>query len=179
MWLLLQLAQRHPEVFLTAGVAYVALSLLLLVILSWKLFSLRRRLRFVFRGPRATDLEGLIQQFIEEAQQAREAASQALVSLHRIEKALPGYLKNIGLVHYDAYEDVGGQLSFSLALLNNEGTGIILTSLYGRNSCNTYAKGVEQGNPTIPLSEEEQQALQLALYQEKRSEQPLSPTEKG
>lgn len=174
MQLLLQLAQQYPEIFLTAGVVYVILSLLLLALLSWKLFSLRRRLRFIFRGPRATDLEVLIQQFVEEAQQAQETASQTLVSLRQIEKALPGYLRNIGLVHYDAFEDVGGQMSFSLALLNDEGTGVILTSLYGRNSCNTYAKGVEQGKPTIPLSEEEQQALQLALYRVKRSEQPLS-----
>jgi len=69
----------------------------------------------------------------------------------------------VGLVHYDAFEDVGGQQSFSLAMLDALQNGIILTSVYSRSDVRVYAKAVRQGQPSHPLSEEEQQALRNAL----------------
>jgi hypothetical protein len=69
----------------------------------------------------------------------------------------------VGLVRYDAFEDVGGQQSFSLAMLDALQNGIILTSVYSRSDVRVYAKAVRQGQPSHPLSEEEQQALRNAL----------------
>lgn len=71
-------------------------------------------------------------------------------------------LKKIGVVHFDAYDDVTGQFSFSAAILNELNTGIILTSLYGHNSCNTYIREVENGKAKTFLLEEEKQALEKA-----------------
>ena len=70
-------------------------------------------------------------------------------------------LKKVGIVNFDAFDDVTGKLSFSLALLNNNNDGIILTSLYGHNSCNTYLRDVVSGETPIKLLDEEKQALEM------------------
>lgn len=78
-------------------------------------------------------------------------------------------LKKVGIVNFDAFDDVTGKLSFSLALLNNNNDGIILTSLYGHNSCNTYLRDVVSGETPIKLLDEEKQALEKAKSRLKRA----------
>lgn len=68
-------------------------------------------------------------------------------------------LKKIGIVNFDAFDDVKGKLSFALAILNNNNDGIIFTSIYGHNSCNTYVREVIGGETPIKLLEEEKAAL--------------------
>lgn len=80
-------------------------------------------------------------------------------------------LKKIGVVNFDAFDDVKGKLSFSLAILNNNNDGIILTSLYGHNSCNTYIREVTGGQTPIKLLDEEEKALNQAKNNLKRIEE--------
>ena len=72
-------------------------------------------------------------------------------------------LKKIGLVSFDAFDDVKGNLSFALAILDNNNDGIILTSIYGRSSSNTYVREVKDGETKIKLLEEEKEALNKAV----------------
>lgn len=65
-------------------------------------------------------------------------------------------------VNFDAYDDVTGKLSFALTLLNGNNDGVILTSLYGHNSCNTYVREVRGGQTTIKLLDEERRSLEYA-----------------
>ncbi len=70
---------------------------------------------------------------------------------------------SIGLIKYNAFEDIGGMQSYSLCLLTREKNGVILTNLVGRNSTRGYALEVSDGDPSRKLSEEEQRALEKAL----------------
>ena len=72
-------------------------------------------------------------------------------------------LQIIGLVRYNAFKDTGSDLSFTLALLNEENTGIVLNGIYSREMSNIYAKPVEKGKSTYTLSEEENQAINKAI----------------
>ena len=78
-------------------------------------------------------------------------------------------LKKIGLVNFDAFDDVTGKLSFALAILNNNNDGIIITSLYGHNSCNTYVREVVNGETPVKLLEEEKTALNEAKNKLKKA----------
>ena len=78
-------------------------------------------------------------------------------------------LKKIGLVNFDAFDDVTGKLSFALAILNNNNDGIILTSLYGHNSCNTYVREVVNGETPVKLLKEEKTALNEAKNKLKKA----------
>ena len=80
-------------------------------------------------------------------------------------------LKKIGLVNFDAFDDVKGNLSFALAILNNNNDGLILTSLYGHNSCNTYVREVVGGETSIKLLNEEKAALNKAKNKLKKADE--------
>jgi len=75
---------------------------------------------------------------------------------------LAAALRHVSVVRYDAFGDQGGQLSFSVALLDDAGDGLVLTSLNGRTETRTYAKGVSAGGGDQGLSPEETQAVQRA-----------------
>lgn len=70
--------------------------------------------------------------------------------------------KKLGIIHFDAFDDVKGNMSFSMALLNNNDDGVIFTSLYGHNSCNTYIREIKNGKSSIKLLDEELKALDRA-----------------
>lgn len=72
-------------------------------------------------------------------------------------------VQKIGLVRYNAFKDTGSDLSFALALLNEENTGIVLNGIYSREMSNIYAKPVEKGISTYTLSDEEKEAIKKAI----------------
>lgn len=72
-------------------------------------------------------------------------------------------VRHIGLIRYDAFPEVGGRLSFSAALLNEKGDGLIITSISGRNDSRSYAKPVIERQSSYPLSKEEEQSIAEAL----------------
>ena len=71
-------------------------------------------------------------------------------------------LRHVAVVRYDAFGDMGGLLSFSVALLDDAGDGLVLTSINGRSETRTYAKGVQAGGGEQPLSPEELEAVEQA-----------------
>ena len=72
---------------------------------------------------------------------------------------LASTLRHVAVVRYDAFGDLGGRLSFSAALLDDAGDGLVLTSIHGRSESRTYAKGVQAGGSEHDLSPEERQAI--------------------
>ena len=75
-------------------------------------------------------------------------------------------LRHVSVVRYDAFGDMGGRYSFSAALLDDAGDGLVITSIHARSETRTYLKGLSAGDSDIMLSPEEQQAVRLARGQE-------------
>ena len=71
--------------------------------------------------------------------------------------------QKVGLVKYDAFNEMGGKLSFSLAMLNEHNDGYIINAMHSREGCYTYIKEIIDGNSIIALSEEEKEALEMAM----------------
>lgn len=71
-------------------------------------------------------------------------------------------LRHLAVIRYDAFQDTGGQLSWSMALLDDSGSGVVLTSIQGRNEARTYAKNVSDWSSETQLSPEEQEAISTA-----------------
>jgi hypothetical protein len=77
-------------------------------------------------------------------------------------------LRHVAVVRYDAFGDMGGRLSFTAALLDDSGDGLVITSINGRTESRAYAKGVKEGRSDTSLSPEETQAIALALGRKAR-----------
>jgi uncharacterized protein YlxW (UPF0749 family) len=91
------------------------------------------------------------------------AANRLAEEQSRVDDRMAVSLQRVGLVRYDAFEDMGGHLSFSAALLDANGDGLVITSINGRQDTRCYAKPVESWTSRHNLSEEEEQAIRLAL----------------
>ena len=76
---------------------------------------------------------------------------------------IDGSVRHVSLLRYDAFEDVGGRLSFSCAMLDEHGTGVVLTSINGRQETRVYAKSIAEGTSTYNLSLEEEEAIRQAM----------------
>ena len=80
----------------------------------------------------------------------------------RLRSEAEGALRRLALVRYDAFGDMGGRLSWSLALCDDQGDGVVLTSISGRSDARTYAKNVSGWACDQPLSPEEEEAVSQA-----------------
>ncbi|HSL11244.1 MAG TPA: DUF4446 family protein [Actinomycetota bacterium] len=93
-----------------------------------------------------------------------ETAVRSLNSTDKRQQVLiEGSVRRVALLRYDAFEDVGGRLSFSCALLDDHGTGVVLTSINGRQDTRVYAKPVRERTSTYNLSIEEEEAIRQAM----------------
>lgn len=81
----------------------------------------------------------------------------------RQQRLIDGSVRHVALIRYDAFEDVGGRLSFSCAMLDEHGTGVVLTSINGRQETRVYAKPIAEGRSSHNLSSEEEEAIRQAL----------------
>lgn len=93
----------------------------------------------------------------------REEIRTVQTRLDRVQTDVADALRHVAVVRYDAFGDMGGRLSFSVALLDDSGDGLVLTSINGRSETRTYSKGVKGGISEASLSPEEEQAIGYAL----------------
>lgn len=122
-----------------------------------------KMLRHFFSGPQGEDLEGLLARTIESARVASEQSQAAKFQINDLLSRFDGCVQHFALVRYDAFEEVTGQLSFSLAMLDGRDNGAIISTIYGRTNSRCYGKMITNGNPEQPLSGEEQRAFLQAL----------------
>jgi hypothetical protein len=108
-------------------------------------------------------LRGVLDGQAQTFQRLEAAIRQIASEQQRIGTVLRSAVQRVGLVRYDAFEDVGGRLSFSCAMLNDEGDGVVVTSINGRQDTRVYAKPVYRGESMHNLSEEEAAAIREAM----------------
>ena len=116
-------------------------------------------------GPIAMDdaLRGLLQGQAGQIKRLEQAVRVLNATDKRQQLQIDGSVGQVALLRYDAFEDVGGRLSFSCALLDDHGTGVVLTSINGRQETRVYAKPVTEGASSYNLSAEESEAIRQAL----------------
>jgi hypothetical protein len=108
-------------------------------------------------------LRGILQGQAEQVQRLERAIRALHAADKKQQTQIEGSVRNVALLRYDAFEDVGGRLSFSCALLDDQGNGVVLTSINGRQETRVYAKPVTQGTSSHNLSLEEEEAIRRAL----------------
>lgn len=148
------------------------LTALVLVSLAASLFALvilalgggRRRIREP-GGPLRLDdaLRVILDGQTERIARVEQAVRALAATDRRQEGLLRSSVRRVALVRYDAFEDVGGRLSFSCALLDDHGDGVVVTSINGRQDTRVYAKPVTAGRSPYNLSPEEREAIRRAL----------------
>ena len=149
--------------FVVGLAACVALQCAFLIGMSSRLARQTKMLRQFFSGPQDENLEMLLARTLEDARVARESAKLTTEQMTVLLKRFDGCIQHFALVRYDAFDDVSGGLSFSLALLDGRDNGAIISTICGRTNSRCFGKMISGGQPEQPLSDDEQKALIQAL----------------
>ena len=150
--------------YIIIGMAALILVLIILMIVNVvQMSKLKKRYAIFMNGKNAKSLEDTLIYRLEQVDELIENNAANERNIDTIFKRMKFDFQKYGLVIYDAFQEMGGKLSFSLALLNEKNDGFVINAVHSRDGCYTYVKEIIAGNSIISLAEEEQQALEQAL----------------
>ena len=122
-----------------------------------------KRYRIFMKGKDAVSLEKAFAQKFLEVDRLIEICKNQALEINRLKDILARTTNKIGIVKYDAFPDVGGKLSFALAMLDESNSGFVLNAIHSREGCYTYVKEIVKGESYIVLGQEEKEALRQAV----------------
>ena len=137
--------------------------ILILIIQITKTNKLKKRLDSFLIGKDGTSLEEDIINLFEDNKSLKNSAETNKKDIKSLYKKLESAYQKLGLVKYDAFSQMGGQLSFSLALLDENNNGFIINSVHSTEGCYSYTKEIRNGECKISLGQEEAEALAIAI----------------
>ena len=156
---LLGLDIRIIVVILFLAVIFMAL---LIVTMNRRITLMNQKYKAVMSGKKGADLEKIIRIRFKEMDKVKANAKKLNKEHKEIQKKLKSCYCKLGIIKYDAFEKMSGKLSFTIALLNEDNSGIVYNSMHTREGCFTYAKEIINGESYIPLSGEEKEAIEKA-----------------
>ena len=139
----------------------IVLLVLVVILIIW-IIRLEWRLKKLFRGKKAGDLEGIIRLIGDEIKNLDEARLRAEKITRQLDQRLKRSLKGAEVMRFNPFSNSGSNQSFSIALVDEEGNGLVLTSLYARDSVSVYAKPIKNYNSEYELSHEEKEVIRRA-----------------
>ena len=157
------LSEDLLTILVLVSLGAAALLLLLVVVLAVRLRGLRRRVAAVDDRDERPDVLASTKAQADELAALRHDLGVVHQNTEVLRDLVRDSVSRVAVVRYDAFEDMGGALSFSAAMLDERGDGLIVSAINGRTETRTYAKPVEGGSSEHHLSDEERTAIQQAL----------------
>jgi len=151
------------------GLAVVVLGVMLLVLFLWnirlgsRLKKLRRRYEAMMDGQGVDNLEQIIGDLERRMKQREADGAAATAEMARLSEAVRLMKGRIGVMRYHAFHGQGSDLSFSVAIVNEQMDGVVISGIHNREETYVYAKPVERGDSTYTLSPEERKAISQAV----------------
>lgn len=122
----------------------------------------KKYLSFMNRLGNGNNLDEMLKKYLEDVKEIKKDNSEIKAYYTKLDSDIASCIQKVGLVRYNAFRDVGSDLSFAIALLDREDNGVVLNGLYGSESSNIYAKPIKNGKSSYQLSDEEKYALDIA-----------------
>ena len=156
-----------------ATIVLVIAVLVYCVILHIRLGSLKKKYDFFMQGDNGASLERKLSVEVSEIRDAAKGLESLLTEQAAIRNTLSNTIQKIGFIKYNAFENIGNDLSFALTLLDGNNNGICISSIYGRNESRIFSKPIVKGKSLVSLSQEELESLNEALG-ERTNEEALT-----
>jgi len=145
------------------GTSAGGVGLLVALFAHLRLRKLRRNLAILQAGDDAESFLSAAAKQVELVARLRAELSSVERRMHELRLDVADALSHVAVVRYDAFRDMGGRMSFSAALLDDSGDGLVISAIHGRTETRSYAKGVKGGTSDQQLSPEERQAIAFAI----------------
>lgn len=145
----------------------IAINFILLIsflVATAKISKLNRKYKeFMQKIGNGKNIEEDLENYMYRVERVEKQNGEINSIIKGLDKDLKKCIQKIGIVRYNAFKDVGSDLSFTLAMLDENDNGVVLNGIYSREMSNIYAKPVEKGKSSYTLSEEEQEAIKKAV----------------
>ncbi len=152
--------------FILAFTVLIIILFILLIVFLVKQSKLKKRYEAFMCGSDAKSMEEEIAGLFQDIDYLKKQAEKDGKEIKHIYKRLETVFQKVGIVKYDAFKQMGGQLSFCIALLDENNNGFVMNSVHSTDGCYSYTKAIREGECEISLGEEEQKALSMAMNHE-------------
>lgn len=150
--------------YILIGMAVLILIFCILTVIQMVKFSkLKKKYSVFMQGKDAKSMEQDVIGLYEDNKFIKVSVEKNKKDINELYRKLESSFQKMGIVKYDAFKQMGGQLSFSLALLDENDNGFIINSVHSTDGCYSYSKEIKNGQCSILLGEEEKQALDMAM----------------
>ena len=139
--------------------------ILILVVILLAIIVIRNNkkyIKFMNKIGNGNNLDEMLKRYIKEVNSIKIDNDEIKAYYTKLDNDISNCIQKVGIVRYNAFRDVGGDLSFAMALLDRKDNGVVLNGIYGSESSNIYAKPIKNGISTYQLSDEEKYAIDLA-----------------
>ena len=154
------------EILIIALFVLVVVLFILVINANMKYNRLKFSYNSFMKGKDGRTLEDSIFERFEELDNLTEMTIKNRQAIRKINEEMMSNFQKVGIVKYDAFNEMGGKLSFAITLLDGNNSGYIINSMHSREGCYNYVKEIVKGESYIELSEEEAESLDNAIFQE-------------
>lgn len=160
--MIINFLKTETFLIIVAGINILLLILYFCNILKLKKINKNYKI-FMKKIGNGNNIDEMLKNYINKVDEVSDKNEEIINYCKTIDNRISLCIKKVGMVRYSAFKDTGSDLSFALALLNDKNDGVILNGIYSREMSNIYAKQVIDGKCSNKLSEEERQALEIAI----------------
>lgn len=167
---LLETIGIDPGIILIAMFVLIIILFFIAIRTNMKYNRLKASYTTFMRGKNGKTLEDSIFEKFSELDNMVDTVQKNRKDIRELNKNVRANYQKVGIVKYDAFNEMGGKLSFALALLDNRNNGFLINAMHSREGCYTYVKEIINGESYINLGEEEKKALNKAINSESGDE---------
>ena len=164
---ILDFIKSENFLFIIAIISIILLIGFITVIISLNKLNKKYK-KFLEKLGNGKNLEEDLENFMYKTARVEKQNAEIIENIKNISSDMTKCIQKIGIVRYSAFKDTGSDLSFALALLDENNNGVVLNGIYSREMSNIYAKPVKNGKSTYTTSEEENKAIQKAIISNER-----------
>lgn len=153
---------KTDQFIIISFIINIILILIVAVNIIFNIKSKKKYLDFMTKLGSGNNIDEMLKKYLADVREIKKDNDEIKAYYIKLDKDIASCIQKTGLVRYNAFQDVGSDLSFAVALLDRDNNGVVLNGLYGSDSSNIYAKPIKDGKSTYQLSDEEKYALEIA-----------------
>lgn len=158
----------HTDTFLIIATSLIFLLIIGYITMIVKLTKLNKKYsNFMKKIGNSKNIEEDLENYMYRVEKVEKQNADIYTYIKNIEQDLSTCIQKVGMVRYNAFKDTGSDLSFALALLDENNNGVVLNGIYSREMSNIYAKPITKGESNYTISAEEKEAIKKAIESEK------------
>ncbi|SKA97483.1 Protein of unknown function [Caloramator quimbayensis] len=161
--MIMSIINEYQSIIFLVVLAFIVILLIIEILNRIELNRIEKRYKKLMKGTTGKNIEEMLYEYKKNVENAIDIVNDIKNDYNNINLRLSNCVQKVSVIRYRAFDDVGSDLSFSIALLNEKNDGVVLTGIYGRNECTTFAKPIENGISKYDLSDEEKTALKDAM----------------